>query len=343
VSLVWYEEFDELELADFTQTTLSIRGKDIEEWFTFNSPTTDHWILGRFFPKHEDGQPDLSFESADGRFHWVPSTDPNTTILHTTYLDNPHCNATRRAEYEWMANNMPEEYRTSGLGLMGRRNVGSLWMRAFSRPEHVRPVTFDPNLPIHLAFDQNNLPYSTMLCIQSEYLGDLLEIRVFKGYFLKPPNNTTEDLCMSLVFDYGEHDFEAYYYGDTTGRNEVQRKERAELAHHYDAVDKHLAPYLNNRSRRVASSAPSIKGRQRFMTVMLKNGTYLRFVIDPSCKELIGDFEHLVEDTNGGYIKKKVKDKETDQTWEERGHGMDSLINYMYQAHTKLYRSVAKV
>jgi hypothetical protein len=329
VSLVWYEEADEFEESDFTQTTLSIRGHGIEEWITFNSPHTDHWILKRFFPMHEDGQPDLSFEEADGMHTWVTSTDPTAVILHTCYKHNPYCNEERRVNYDWMEKYSPEEYRTSGLGLMGRRNVGSLWMRAFSRPQHVRPVKYNPNLPIHLAFDQNNLPYSTMLCIQSEYLGDILEIRVFKTYCLKPPSNTTEDLCMSLVYDYGEYDFEAYYYGDTTGRNEVQRKERNELAHHYDAVDKHLAPYLNNRSRRVAPSAPSIKGRQRFMTVMLKEGTYLRFVVDPSCKELIGDFEHLVEDTNGGFIKKKVKDKETEQTWEERGHCFtgDTLIS----------------
>ena len=353
VSLVWYEEFDELDLNDFTQTTLSIRGKGIEEWFTWNSTATDHWILGRFFPKLQDGEPDLSFEEADGMFTTVPSTDPEAYIIHTNYHHNPHCNATRRKEYEWMAAHMPEEYRTSGLGLMGRRNLGSLWCRAFDRSKHLRKLQYRPDLPVHLTFDQNNLPYSTMLAIQIVPLEDsVVEIRVLKTFCYKPPSNSTEDLCAGFVYEFDGVELEdgtiapspeVYIYGDTTGRNETQKKERQELAHHYDAVKKHLAPYIHNRSMRVAASAPSIKGRQRFMTVLLNEGTFLRLVIDPSCKELIGDFEHLVEDENGGYIKKRVKDKETGQSWEEHGHTMDALINFAYQAFRDVYKRVAKV
>lgn len=353
VSLVWYEEFDELELADFTQTTLSIRGKNIEEWFTWNSTPTDHWVLGRFFPMLPDGQPDLSFEQPDGLFTEITSTDPEAYIIHTCYLHNPHCNDVRRKEYDWMAAHMPEEYRTSGLGLMGRRNIGSLWMRSFNRSKHLRPLKYEPGLPVHLTFDQNNLPYSTMIAYQIVPMeDDTIEVRAIREFCYKPPANTTEDLCNGAIYEFvglsdedgnpiGDPEF--YIYGDTTGRNEVQRKERNELAHHYDAVKKHLAPFIHSRSMRVAASAPSIKGRQRFMTVLLEEGTFLRYVVDPSCKELIADFEYLAEDENGGYVKKRVKDKETGQSWEERAHCMDSTINFLYQAFKDIYRKVAKV
>lgn len=321
VSLVWYEEFDELELGDFTQTTLSIRGKNIEEWFTWNSTPTDHWILGRFFPMSEDGEPDLSYEQPDGMFVNVNSTDPEAVIFHTCYKHNPHCNDVRRKEYDWMAAHMPEEYRTSGLGLMGRRNLGSLWMRSFNRSKHIRKLEVRADLPIHLTFDQNNLPYSTMIAYQFVPLEDnIIEIRAVREFCYKPPKNSTEHLCNGFIYEFGELDPEVYIYGDTTGRNETQRKEIKELAHHYDAVKKFLADYMHNRSMKVAASAPSIKGRQRFMTVLLEEGTFLRYVVDPSCKELIADFEYLVEDENGGYVKKRVKDKETGQSWEEHGH-----------------------
>ena len=357
LSLAWYEEADELEEDDHRTTSLSIREDNIEEWLTFNSPMADHWIMKRFFPGtiDKDGafSLDLSFESPDGLFTEVPSSDPNAIIVHGCYHHNPFTKPEYVVEMDRLAKADPETYRVDGLGLIGRRNLGSLWCRAFDRTKHLRKLKYRPDLPVHLTFDQNNLPYSTMLAIQIVPLEDsVVEIRVLKTFCYKPPSNSTEDLCAGFVYEFDGVELEdgtiapspeVYIYGDTTGRNETQKKERQELAHHYDAVKKHLAPYIHNRSMRVAASAPSIKGRQRFMTVLLNDGTFLRLVIDPSCKELIGDFEHLVEDENGGYIKKRVKDKETGQSWEEHGHCMDATINFIYQAFRDVYKRVAKV
>jgi hypothetical protein len=347
VSLVWYEEFDEIELADFTQTTLSIRGKDIEEWMTFNSPAIDHWCLKRFFPgtidKDGNYEPDLSFETPDGMFTWVPSSDPDAVILHTNFNHNPHCNAKRRAQYELLRKQQPEEYRTSGLGLIGRRNLGSLWMRPFSRTLHMREVQHVAELPTHLTWDQNKLPYSTCLAIQVVPMGETVEIRVGKEFCQRPPDNSTEAVCDEVLYTFGEHSPEFYIYGDPTGGNNNQQKERNELKSHYDAIKRHLGPFLHARSMRVGTRHPSIKGRQRFMTTLLCNGTFLRLMIDPSCRNLIGDFEHLVEDENGGYVKKVIKDKETGQQWQERGHCMDALIYFLHQCFLDIYRKVAKV
>lgn len=345
IDWVWYEEADELTLDDFMQTTLTLRGKGLKEWLTFNSPFPDHWIAERFFPGTRDAQGkfhlDLSFEQPDGMHTWVRSSDPTAVILHTCYKHNPYCTQERAQQYEFMRLNLPDHYRTKGLGLFGNHDPGSLWCKQWDRMMHMQPREYDPGFPVHLTLDQNRLPYATMLGIQVVPVGDLTEIRVFREWCLTPPTNSTEEVVEAFMYDLGHLDPECFGYGDPTGGNEGQKKEKKEMASHYHAFEKHMQPFL--RAMKVLGTAPSIKGRQWFMARMLKNATYLRLVVDPSCRNLIGDFEHLVEDENGGYVKRRVKDPKTGQSWEERGHCMDALINFLFQCFNSLYRIEARV
>lgn len=346
-AFAWYEEVDELTMEDYMHTTLSLRGKNIEEYLTFNSTSEDHWLLQRFFPGALDDEgtfhPDLSFERPDGMHTFVPSTDPTTTIVHTCYKHNPYCGAERRIEYERMEATLPDVYPTVGLGLFGAINLGSIWARHFLRSKHVAPRPFKEGLPIHLTFDQNYLPYSTMLMIQIEKVGDITEVRIVREFCLAPPSNSTEDLCAEFTYDYGDTRPMVYYYGDPTGSSRSMAKTRGEMKNHYHVVETELAPFLHNSSRRVSKAPPSIKGRKYFMSMLLSDNTYLRLFIDPSCVNTIRDFERLVEDENGGYVKRRVTDKDTGQSWEEGGHCMDALINFLFQCFPDLYRHYSKV
>lgn len=348
IDFVWYEEADELDLEDFTQTTLSIRGRNIEEWISFNSTYPEHWLLSRFFPgtHDQDGNftVDLSFEDPTGMFTWVTSTDPTAVIMHTCYQHNPFCTEDRRREHEWYRDHLPEHYRTKGLGLIGRRNIGTLWAKGWDRKKHMPlgGVQVDHGYPHHLTFDQNSLPYSTLVCAQIIPDGNRKKVRFFREYCLKPPKNSTENTCNAWIWEYGDHNPREYHYGDPTGKNEMARKEIKEARHHYAVVDRTLEPFSMPGANRVGRKAPSIAGRQHFMQVVLNGGTFIDIEVDPSCVNVIGDFEHLVEDENGGYVKKRITDKETGQSWEERGHCMDAIINFMAQAFPDLYKHVAK-
>lgn len=346
VSLAWYEECDELTLEDFTQTTLSLRGHDVEEWLTCNTPTTDHWIAKRFFPQLSDGTVDLSFEQSDGSHTFVESSDPTCTIVHTCHLHNTFLTEERRSEYEWMKANMPEEYRRDGLGLFGRKNIGSLWLKHFDRSRHIARRSFNPMYPVHLTFDQNRLPYNTCLMVQVVPVPEkkIKEVRVLQEFCLKPPKNSSEHACDEFIYHYGEHRPSVYIYGDPSGASGVAQKTKNEAKSHYDAIEQALRPFLAPGHYRVARSHPSINGRQRFMERLLAEGIgELRLVIDPGCKNIIGDFEHLVEDGDGGFIKKIVKDKETEQSWQERGHAMDSLIYLFHKRFPDEYKAVVRV
>jgi hypothetical protein len=170
------------------------------------------------------------------------------------------------------------------------------------------------------------------------------EIRVLREFCLKPPRNSSEHTCDEFIYEYGEHRPSVYIYGDPSGSSGMAQKTKNEAKSHYDAIEQALRSFLAPGHYRVARAHPSITGRQRFMERLLAEGIgELRLVIDPSCKNLIGDFEHLVEDENGGFVKKKVKDKDTGQEWEERGHTMDSLVYFASKCFPDIYRSVARV
>lgn len=346
----WIEEADELDEEDYRQLTLSLRGEHVEEILTFNTPYEDHWLIPRFFPGHWEGDQfilDKSFEKPDGMFTEVTSTDPHAFMIHGCYLQNPFCPANIIEEMELERTRFPEEYRRTGLGLIGRRNIGSRWLKKFNYRDHVRKCEFVPGLPVHLSYDQNNLPYMTQLCIQlvtvQDNGKDVVEVRFFKEYCIPPPKNSTEEMCAEFIYDYGGHDPLVYVYGEPGGDSSTARKTKNEAKHHYFVIARELSDFWHNGAMRVSPVYPSIKGRQRFMETVLSNGTNLRIVVDPSCRHIIGDFENLVEDENGGFVKRKVKNEETGQSWEERGHCMDAIVYFFFQSHRALYKHIAKV
>lgn len=349
----WIEEGDQLEEEDFRQLMFSIRGNDVQIVITTNPPKEGHWLLKRFFPGtiESDGTftLDRSFERPDGLFTEVPSTDPDCLILHTCYKHNPFRGPDVDAMMERERLISEEAYRVNCLGLIGRNNNGSRWLKKFSYKEHVRKVEPDWDYPVHLTYDQNYLPYMTQIAIQCVPVVDddgeeVTEIRIFREYCIPPPDNSSEELCAAFIAEYAEFDPYVFVCGEPGGDSNSARKTKNEAKHHYFVIMRELEDF--NPTLRVSSSAPSIKGRQHFMEKVLDpgyNATGLRLVIDPSCRHMIGDLENLVEDENGGYVKKRIKDEETGQSWEERGHCMDALIYFFFQTYRKLYRKHARV
>lgn len=340
-NLIWYEEADELSLDDFMQTTLSLRGGDLEEVLVFNAPTEGHWLLDRFFLHGSEPQ---RFEKADGLFLKVPSKDPSAIIMHTCYKHNQFCTPDRVREHEWNRDNMPEYYRKDGLGLISPKRTGFPWSRYFNTQIHVKPLQYDPALPVHLTFDQNRLPYSTCLAIQLQETEDgILNINMYREYCLRPPDNSTEHICEQFTMDHGSDVSGLFFYGDPSGKSESQRKGKDEVQSHYAAIERFLSHYITRRSNRVSRAAPSIAGRRYFMDLLLKQGMYLRLNIDPSCVNMIHDFQTLVEDENGGYLKVRVKDKETGQSYEDGAHCLDALVYFLYQCFPKMYDKNSKM
>jgi phage terminase large subunit len=127
ITSAWYEEADELSEIDYDTTTLSLRtSKDvpIKEYMSFNPRKETSWINKRFFPEVKN-----IYESEDGNFHYVQSTKPGVTILHTNYRDNRYCSPKRIEKLESYKNIDENFYKVNTLGLWGGALKGLIYKR----------------------------------------------------------------------------------------------------------------------------------------------------------------------------------------------------------------------
>ena len=212
---------------------------------------------------------------------------------------------------------------------------GGEFYSGFARMQHVKPVKFDPELPIHVSFDQNVVPYITATLYQIRKEDGRTIIGQFDEICLPNPKNKTSKLCLELIKRYGSKLKGLYFYGDPSGRKSDTRGSE----HDYKIAEKMLKKYLNNRSNRVPYVHPRVLKRKDFINNLFE-GMYegYEFEIDPSCKHSIADFEFVKEDVNGKKLKEKVRDKETGTSYEKYGHTSDSFDYFICEAFKPLFR-----
>lgn len=196
---------------------------------------------------------------------------------------------------------------------------------AFDRSANVMPVEFEPFAPICWAMDFNVNPMSSVV---AQMVGT--EIRVLQEIIL--PNSNTEDSCRVFrerVQPYLDALRRGHYavvplavrvYGDAAGN---QRKTSA------DRTDWKIVRDFFNREAlalkpefMTTSSNPSVKGRINAVNAMLCNADgERRLFVNPSCRELIADFEQVAwrTDAAGNSI------TELDKSNPKRTHVSDAL------------------
>lgn len=329
LSLAWYEEADELNRDDWEQTSLSIRGDNIEEWLTFNSPSRDHWLLEEFFPGHHDDKgkfvPDLSFEREDGMFTDVPSRNPDAIIVHGCYKHNPFTKPAYIRKLEDMKDRSPDRYRTSGLGLVGREQTGMEFVPDFRESQHVRPTIYDPSLALHFTMDFNSAPYMTLLVAQIRHKDmGRWSVDFLKEYTPSHPLATTKAVCEMLARDLREgcfkgHNAGMFMYGDRSGKNKTSMATET-VRHDFDQADVILGRWMNNGSDRVLrSNPPHVKARE-FMGHCFSGRIPIDISFDPSMHNTIADHANLKQGADGGILKEYATDPVTKVRYEKWGH-----------------------
>lgn len=213
--------------------------------------------------------------------------------------------------------------------------AGGEFYSSFDRMTHVKPVPFNPELPIHISFDQNVQPYITMTLYQMFEEDGKTVIGQFDEICLKSPRNKTAKLCLEFIKRYGTRISRLYYYGDPSGRKSDTRGSE----HDYKIVARMLRKWLNNRSERVPYKHPSVTKRGDFINEIFEGGhPEYEIRIDPKCKKSIADFEFVKEDPNGKKLKETVKDPETGIRYEKYGHTSDSFDYFICEALKRLFR-----
>ena len=203
--------------------------------------------------------------------------------------------------------------------------VGGEFYKCFELDKHVRQCAYNPDLPLHISFDENVNPYLPMAIYQivGKKITQIDEIAGIN------PNNTIKAVCGEFSRKYNNHTAGVFIYGDATSK---KADVKLEQGHNFfrlilDALQQ-FKPRL-----RVGTSNPSVAMRGSFINAVLENefdGISIAF--DPSCKRSVNDFILTKESADGTKNKEMETDPQTKVRSQKTGHYSDCFDYMITQA-----------
>jgi hypothetical protein len=208
--------------------------------------------------------------------------------------------------------------------------------------KNIAPTQFDPKLPLILCFDFNINPMTCVLAQNHEWMG-YSTVHVLREIAL--PKSHVEAMCKEIVrrtqdwADNLSQPLQLRIYGDATGGNPHAASAGEScwsLIERFFARQSGYDPtYCYGRSN------PTVVDRVNAVNAMLcsagdgyNDAGIRRILIDPSCKELIQDFED---------VRWKVDAHENvypdiDKTDHKRTHLSDAFGYYIHSEHSTVAR-----
>lgn len=297
---------------------LSDEGKDYNPAYFLTSPAKTEWISKLFeLEKYIDEisskiYSDTTFfhKEFDDKFVTISSTYHNLKNLPSNYIE---LIKERNSEERYKALIYGNPFSTAG---------GEFYS-SFNRLTHVGRFSYDSNLPIHISFDQNFVPYNSASIWQLKQENGIYHLYAIDEIALMNPRNSTEEVCEEFMMRYPNHKAGLFYYGDASGRNRSTMSK--DFKHHYEIIEYKLRKYLHNYSNRVIRSNPSVVKRRDFINAMLEEKHGIRVRIDESCKHLIADLMYCKQGLDGGKDKSIYTDKETGERYQKYGHHSETF------------------
>jgi phage terminase large subunit len=217
--------------------------------------------------------------------------------------------------------------------------AGEKFYWAFERRRHVQKIAFNPDLPVHLSFDQNVVPYITLTCWQIVQIGFHRKLQCFDEFCLPHPKSNTEAVCKAFLDKYGGYVKTVYIYGDASGNKRDTRAGQND----YQIARRSLQKVWNDASDRTERSNPPVINRKDFINKILQGQIpVVEVAIGDNCTETVRDFSMLNQDANGGKLKVKITDPKTKVTFENIGHTSDTadyIITKVFQKEFQAFRA----
>ncbi len=213
----------------------------------------------------------------------------------------------------------------------------------FDKLVHCKNLSFNPDIRVlHNTFDQNVIPYITLLCSQCEYEerpnGRYLIIKVLKEYCFEHPKSTTQTLCETFLMDWDKEVDTVMLYGDASGNKRDTRAAKSD----YEIAKAVLWRKIGNNSMRVNKSNPEVRKSVLFLCAIFEGKVpFVELHIDKSCINLIQDLTYVKTDANGGILKEKATTNGV--TYEKYGHTSDALRYFLTTLLKSEYRSFEKM
>lgn len=320
----WYEE-DIPSESDWITITTSIRtgkAKYLQEIFTINPEVKgdyhQNWFWKRFFSKFEDQK---TFTATDQlELDDETKIDFQYTCHHSTYKDNRWITKQFVAFLKDLRNKNPYYWTIYCLGEWGNKEIGGRFYKEFSVSKHVGKAKYDPNLPLHISFDENVNPYLPCGIFQ-------VNGKVFKMVDLilgRSPQNTVKWVCTEFKNRYYQHRTGLFIYGDATSQKADVKIEKGHNL--FSLIRKELEQFRP--TLRIPKSNPSVIMRGLFFNDVLRdNYDSIMLVIDESLQDAISDFNNTKESEDGKKFKEMVTDEESKVRYQATGHITD-LTDY---------------
>jgi phage terminase large subunit-like protein len=224
----------------------------------------------------------------------------NCHVLTMAMIDNPYLPPELVEEYASKYKPDSVEYRIRVLGELLPGLSGARCYTGFSYETHVKSQVgyYNPHLPLAWAMDFNVSPYITLVGQR-----DMSKFRVFRELFLEEGDH--DRMCELFYTEFGGHRGPVFVYGDATGqrRNMTGKSD-------YTIIVNNMRRHNMNIHLKLPSVNPNVPDRINAVNrAFINENKEVNLEIDPSCEELIADFEQVLRDPRGG-IKKVTNTKD---------------------------------
>jgi len=222
-----------------------------------------------------------------------PGVRARIGLFGASIYDNPHVDLAeiQRLEAIYPEGTSQRRIRLGGEWLPGL--AGARAYSAFERRLHVRPQPpVMARRPLCLILDFNVEPMCALVGQREQRL-----FRVLREFVLD--EGTGPEICDYFRSVYPTHSAEVWIYGDATGKARGQTGKSD-----YQLILNSLRNYNVPLRLKVPEVNPLVKDRMNAVNRAFRNEYgEIMVEVDPSCKELIADFEQVLTDGRGG-IKK---------------------------------------
>lgn len=328
----WYEE-DLIDEGDWITVTTSIRttkARFLQEIFSINPEVEgdyrEHWFFKKFFADwwREDnlsysGMVGASLKGKKRALAGGASFTTPFTVHHSDHTHNRWLPEEFRNMLEDMKYTNPYYYLVYTKGMWGNKVLGGKFYSEYDRLRHSFYRRYRKDESLHISFDFNVHPYMSLIICQ--VVGSSLYI--IDEIAASEPDNNTPNLCRLFTQKYQRHEGNVYIYGDPSGR--AADTHTTQGSNQYSIIRKHLGLFKTH--LRVDTKAPPVEMRGDFINEIFKgNFAGIRIVLDEKkCIKTIDDLMYCMKAADGTKFKQRTRNKETNITYELRGHFTDTL------------------
>lgn len=271
----------------------------------------DNWIKKRVYDQ---------WESRNLPKNWL--------YIPSKVTDNPHLTD----EYKENLKNMPRyQYEVFVEGNWNLQlKTGGEFYKCFELDKHIAPCQYDPELALHISWDDNVNPYLPVGIFQVKDK----EIYMVDEIAGENPNNTIKAVCNEFKRRYPAHAAGLFIYGDATANKEDTKLEKG--YNFYRLVMEQLRDYKP--TSRVMNYNPSVVMRGNWInTVLEKELEGIKVIINVNNKLTIKDFVNLKEAADGTKSKEMETESKTGVRYQKYGHFTDLFDYFMCTAFMEYF------